>query len=196
MCFGFGWRKTRECEKSSSCLCKDGHVYYVSSRGSSVSRGINELTREHNGRQNAEYLLAYDANATSLLCMTITLPNSSLPMGVVYHSFQSTRLLSYTDIILFLLFESLLVRSSIEYILFFFLQLSIVIFFIKNILIIISIFFEWFFAREIYEFFNKMILIKYTKRNILGILPHFPFIKSYNKRMKQQWSEKLVWFFD
>lgn len=124
MCFGFGWRKTRECEKSSSCLCKDGHVYYVSSRGSSVSRGINELTREHNGRQNAEYLLAYDANATSLLCMTITLPNSSLPMGVVYHSFQSTRLLSYTDIILFLLFESLLVRSSIEYILFFFLQLS------------------------------------------------------------------------
>lgn len=136
MCFGFGWRKTRECEKSSSCLCKDGHVYYVSSRSSSVSRGINELTREHNGRQNAEYLLAYDANATSLLCMTITLPNSSLPMGVVYHSFQSTRLLSYTDIILFLLFESLLVRSSIEYILFFFLQLSF--FLLKNILIFLN----------------------------------------------------------
>lgn len=136
MCFGFGWRKTRECEKSSSCLCKDGHVYYVSSRGSSVSRGINELTREHNGRQNAEYLLAYDANATSLLCMTITLPNSSLPMGVVYHSFQSTRLLSYTDIILFLLFESLLVHSSIEYILFFFLQLSF--FLLKNILIFLN----------------------------------------------------------
>lgn len=136
MCFGFGWRKTRECEKSSSCLCKDGHVYYVSSRGSSVSRGINELTREHNGRQNAEYLLAYDANATSLLCMTITLPNSSLPMGVVYHSFQSTRLLSYIDIILFLLFESLLVHSSIEYILFFFLQLSF--FLLKNILIFLN----------------------------------------------------------
>lgn len=131
VCVSDWWRKTRECEKSSSCLCKDGHVYYVSSRGSSVSRGINELTREHNGRQNAEYLLAYDANATSLLCMTITLPNSSLPMGVVYHSFQSTRLLSYTDIILFLLFESLLVRSSIEYILFFFLQLSMSFFLLK-----------------------------------------------------------------
>lgn len=155
MCFGFGWRKTRECEKSSSCLCKDGHVYYVSSRGSSVSRGINELTREHNGRQNAEYLLAYDANATSLLCMTITLPNSSLPMGVVYHSFQSTRLLSYTDIILFLLFESLLVRSSIEYILFFFLQLSIVIFFIKNILIIISIFLNDFSLEKFMNFLIK-----------------------------------------
>lgn len=136
VCVSDWWRKTRECEKSSSCLCKDGHVYYVSSRGSSVSRGINELTREHNGRQNAEYLLAYDANATSLLCMTITLPNSSLPMGVVYHSFQSTRLLSYTDIILFLLFESLLVHSSIEYILFFFLQLSF--FLLKNILIFLN----------------------------------------------------------
>lgn len=90
-------RKTRECKESSSCLCKDGHVYYVSTRASSVSHGINELTREHNGRQNAEYLLAYDANAASLLCMTITLPNSSLPMGVVYCSFQLTRLFSYTD---------------------------------------------------------------------------------------------------
>lgn len=79
-------KKNTECEESSSC--KDGHVYYVSSRGSSVSHGINELTREHNGRQNAEYLLAYDANAASLLCMTITLPNSSFPMGVVYCSFQ------------------------------------------------------------------------------------------------------------
>lgn len=120
-----------------------------------MSRGINELTREHNGRQNAEYLLAYDANATSLLCMTITLPNSSLPMGVVYHSFQSTRLLSHTDIILFLLFESLLVRSSIEYILFFFLQLSIVIFFIKNILIIISIFLNDFSLEKFMNFLIK-----------------------------------------
>ena len=61
-------------------LHKGGHVY-VSSRASSVSCGINELTSEHNGRQNAEYLLAYDANAASLLCMTITLPNSSPPWG-------------------------------------------------------------------------------------------------------------------
>ena len=59
---------------------KGGHVY-VSSRASSVSCGINELTSEYNGRQNAEYLLAYDANAASLLCMTITLPNSSPPWG-------------------------------------------------------------------------------------------------------------------
>lgn len=57
---------------------------YISAGGSSVSRGINELTSEHNGRQNAEYLLAYDANVASLLCMTITLPNSNPPPGGYY----------------------------------------------------------------------------------------------------------------
>lgn len=68
---------------------------YISVRGSSVSHGINELTSEHNGRQNAEYLLAYDANVASLLCMTITLPNSNPPMGVLYRSFHISSCLRY-----------------------------------------------------------------------------------------------------
>lgn len=78
-------------------LGKDGHVYVLNC-ASNVSAGINELTSEHNGWQNAEYLPAYDANAASLLCMTITLPNSRLPMGVVYCSFYiMTRLRFYSD---------------------------------------------------------------------------------------------------